>query len=89
MNNISLMAALERATTWSSYLDSQLSGAITLTNAETDPERTRICIEQAAHAAAQVANALAEYVLTLEHLNRQPPALKSGDAVQLDEEGSR
>lgn len=85
MQNVSLTAALERATTWSSYLDSMLSAAVTLTNAETDPQRTHECMQQAAHAAAQVANAVSEYVLTVEHLNKQPPTA-SGDAVELDRE---
>lgn len=83
MQNVSLAAALDRATTWSSYLDSMLSGAITLTNAEADAERTLECIRQASHAVAQVANALSEYVLTCEHLSKNPAPL--GNAVQLDE----
>lgn len=84
MPNVSLTAALERATTWSSYLDSMLSGAITLENAEADPARTLQCMQQAAHAAAQVANAVSEYLLTVEHLAKQPPTTHAnGDDVEL------
>jgi hypothetical protein len=87
MQNVSLTAALERATTWSSYLDSMLSGAITLTNAEADPARTQECMQQAAHAAAQVANAISEYLLTVEHMRNAPPvAPRPGDDVELPEE---
>jgi len=64
-----LTAALDRATTWSSYLDSMLSGAVTLHNAETDPKRAYDCILQAAHAASLVAAALSEYAVTFEQLD--------------------
>lgn len=80
MQNVSLTAALERATTWSSYLDSMLSGAVTLTNAETDPARTLECMRQAAHAVAQVANACSEYLLTVEHMSKHPPTAQASGA---------
>ena len=85
MQNVSLNAALERATTWSSYLDSMLSGAVTLTNAETDPARTHDCIRQAEYAVGQVAAALLEYVLTVEHLNKHPqPASNLPEVTDAD-----
>jgi len=70
MNEESLLAALDRATTWSSYVDAQLSATLNLTNARIDPERARECARQALHGVTQLSAALTEYELTWEQLSK-------------------
>lgn len=68
-----LEPTLALAATWNGFAESQLGCALTLVDAELEPDRVLECVEQAQHALGVAAAQLARFVATWAELEDAPP----------------